>query len=181
MKYIALLLMFSTAYAGTAITSWTNATTMTDGSAFVAPFSTAVDYIQCATSADFGSAQRVTVAWPATTLTVTGLSGGVTYCFRAAHMLADGTLTAFTATVSKAMPVAIPNGPTGFTVAVVIGATWTPVVRVTSKTVFGMVPVGRATGAPLFTYRGTQFCSITPNVTELWGTTDATNLASPCS
>ena len=117
---LALLLLAGSAFAGQAVVTWTNPTTRTDGSALTAAQigSTEVEYGTCSGTA-FGTptgAQSVTGA--ATTLTVTNLAAG-TWCFRARTVDTGSNHSAWSAVVSKVVPVAPPSPPVLVTVSTV--------------------------------------------------------------
>lgn len=88
-----------------------------------------------------------------------------------------------------------PNGPSapgifvtgGFVAHSLVNAT--PVFRVSgnppklpkSKTLYGLVPIGRVTqSGPIDTYRGQTYCLVEVGKREASGTEDLTNLAAPC-
>lgn len=158
---------------------WTPPVLYTSGSQI--PAGTAITY----------TVQRQSgTAWlnDATGVTASDWTSGVlqpgAYLFRVSATV--GTKTSGPSnTGSRTVDSPTPEAPV-LTIAVVIGVGHAPVYRIVSgnarsDSVYGMVPVGRpCTGPVRFRYRGRGYRLVDVKPAELWGTTDARNLAAAC-
>lgn len=113
---VALALFSGAAFAQTATVTWTNPTLNTDGSAIPATgptalASTRVEYGSCSGTAFGTKAGEVVVPQPSTTTTITSLTAGSTYCFRAYAKNVGGAESGPSVVVSKAIPLPVPNPP----------------------------------------------------------------------
>lgn len=107
------LLLSGAVYAGSAQLSWGPPTQNTDGSALTNL--TSYKIFSATSSAACGTGTATTIAAPATSYTITNLNYGTLYfCLKAVN--ANGTESVISNIVSKAIPDAIPNPPTGLTV-----------------------------------------------------------------
>jgi hypothetical protein len=112
----ALGLFASAAYAADATITWTMPTQNTDNSAIPASgsgsiASTRVEWGTCSgTSFGTKAGERIVNA-PATTTTITGLTSGSTFCFRAFVRNTAGAESAASNVVSRVMPSPTPKPP----------------------------------------------------------------------
>lgn len=179
---------------GTATVSWTLPTTNTGGSALNDLKGTRIYY----GNDPAAYTRSVDVVGSGTSRVISGLASG-TWNFKVRVYNVNDIESADSNVASKSilLPLSaagasvsitvrpVPN-PAVVTSVVVAGVPFVPVFRVAangtsiSSTLYGMVPVGRACGAKISTWRGKPIHRITASVSELWGTTDTTNLAAPC-
>lgn len=178
--FVATLLCYAQAYAGTVTLTWTNPTTRTDGTAVTVA---QVKVYRGATC----SAQTVVATIPAaTTYTDTNVPAG-TYCYAVSAVDANGLESAKSVTATAVVPVAPPNPPTGLSVtAVVAGLNMSPAYKILanggrSSAVAGFVPAGTAcSGAAAFTYRGVAYHRVDRAAVKWWNTTATDAVAAPC-
>lgn len=117
--FVAIMLLagcLQVAHAADATVSWTNPTQNTNGSTIPAtgPGSltgTRVEYGSCLGAAFGTKAGEVTVTAPATSVTITGLADGSTYCFRAFSRNTGGNESAASNVAAKIIPMPTPNPP----------------------------------------------------------------------
>ena len=122
---LSLLLLPVLALANTATVTWTPPTTNTDGSAIPASgagsiASYRVEWGSCVSGAFGTKAGEQVVTAPTTSLVVTPLTAGQTYCFRAYAKNTFGAESGPSSVASKLIPPPVPNPPTIVTVATVV-------------------------------------------------------------
>jgi hypothetical protein len=183
---------------GTAIVSWTAPTTNSDGTAYLNPGGYRMVWGKSTTSLD----QTTYLQDPAVrTWTSPALPYGTWYfgviTFNAAgiesnvsniasKLVGSPGVPASTVTASATLTIRPAPSPAVITSVVVAGVNYVPVFRVASNgvsistTVYGLIPTGRECGAKISTWRGKSIHRVVVNKSELWGTTDALNLAAPC-
>lgn len=144
----ALCLSASPAIAGDAVLTWTLATADTEGNAIPASgptslASTRVEWGSCSGSAFGTAAGQQTVATPATTYTITGLTAGV-WCFRAYSRTVAGLESAPTNAVTKTILQAPPQPPGNLTVAATVVYQFIGTTDAVTLLAVGTVPAGTA-------------------------------------
>ena len=110
------LLAASFAFAGTATLTWTNPTTNTDGSALT--LASVNVYRGTSATGPWSNIGSVKAADPATYTDTTATDGATEYYYVTA-VGSDGNESAPSSIVSKAIPSAVPNPPSGLTVTAV--------------------------------------------------------------
>ena len=164
--------------------TWAAPATMADGMPTVLPLTYRVQQSMTDQThfADIGTALT------ASSLYVKKLAPG-TYYFRVyANCTPNCTESGASNIANKATTSAIvqPNPPALQVVQVVIGVGVAPIYRAVTpthlgSTLFGFVPVGRECGKFVAKWRNRNWYLVTVQPSELWYTTDATNLAAPCA
>ena len=148
---IALCLGAMPTHAGDAVLTWTLATADTEGNAIPASgptslASTRVEWGSCSGSAIGTAAGQQTVATPATTYTITGLTAGV-WCFRAYSRTVAGLESAPTNAVTKTILQAPPQPPGNLTVAATVVYQFIGTTDAVTLLAVGTVPAGTACDA----------------------------------
>lgn len=190
---LALLALFaSSAFAGSAVVSWTNPTQNVDGSSIPASgagslVSTRVEVGTCSGTAFGTRISEVVVPAPATSTTIDNLAPGP-HCFRAFSRNTFGQESAASNVAAKTIPTPVPNPPTITTVAVVAGLNRAPLYRINAdgsrgSVVLGFVPVGaECVGPVVYRYRGADYRRVSPSVAvQWWQTSPTTSAAAPCA
>ena len=184
---------------GTATVSWTAPTTNTDGTPYTNPggfrlmWGTSATnlgqtfYLQDPLARQWvsGSLSYGTWYFAVRSYNALGLESNTSTVV--SKIVGTAPIAASTTTSSATLTVNPAPLPPVITSVVVAGVNYVPVFRVNSTgtavsaTVYGLIPVGRACGEKVSTWRGKNIHRVTVNKSELWGTTNSSNLAAPCA